>query len=285
MNEKSSKTSVSQNDLRSSPFVSDLYCHLSQHSPPSTPSHHNHHNHRQHSVARLLKLKTKARIKQQLAEQEKLSQTLPQLHNSDSLNDTIGDENNLDLDDGADANNNRANIESSNSQHPISSSSFFLHDSQKSSTNMGRNKQRPSSASAERTGSVLDISGGGQNRRDEFSESVGGEKQKRQGENSAALRKESRLLSLSSSFLSSSNESNGPNGQQKLEDKLPTFEKSGFTGVNHPPARPESGMRRQIQMLNSKIPQRKSNFEFSSYSSCEGKIFFKKRGLIIESQA
>ena len=199
MNEKSSKTSVSQNDLRSSPFVSDLYCHLSQHSPPSTPSHH-----RQHSVARLLKLKTKARIKQQLAEQEKLSQTLPQLHNSDSLNDTIDD--NLDLDDGH--TNTRANIESSNSQHPISSSSFFLHDSQKSSTNMGRNKQRPSSASAERTGSVLDISGGGHNRRDEFSEpsnmtnvSVGGEKQKRMGENSAALRKESRLLSLSSSFL------------------------------------------------------------------------------------
>lgn len=262
-NEKSSKTSVSQNDLRSSPFVSDLYCHLSQHSPPSTPSHH-----RQHSVARLLKLKTKARIKQQLAEQEKLSQTLPQLHNSDSLNDTIDD--NLDLDDG---DTNRANIESSNSLHPISSSSFFLHDSQKSMT---RNKQqRPSSASAERPASVLDISGGGHNRRDEFSEpsnmtnvSVGGEKQKRVGENSAALRKESRLLSLSSSFLSSSNESNG---QQKFEEKLATVEKSCFTPAT-PPTRPESGMRRQIQMLNSKIPQRKSNFDFSSFSSCEGNL-------------
>lgn len=115
------------------------------------------------------------------------------------------------------------------------------------------------------------------------------------------MRKESRLLSLSSSFLSSSNESNGGGGGGG--DKSSKFHAmmvrptsscgtttttpnvttavsggGGGGGVNsalqapqQPPARPESGIRRQI-MLNSKIPQRKPppTFEFSSLSSCEG---------------
>ena len=227
--------------------------------------------------------------------------------NSDSLNNSLSDEVGGD-DTGIASNTTKHNV-SESQQHPASSSSFFLHD-KSMSTKPSKSKvptistptatsqpKRPSSASNDRSSSTinqrhhqtldsLDLKTSGVDmglKTDEiFSErsnmtsmscnnptnnNASGPRFFIDG---AMLRKESRLLSLSSSFLSSSNESSSD--KTRYLDTTATQKQTTPTLESH-------GNRRQIQFDDEAVKVRKqqhllspNNFfpNLSSFSSSDG---------------